>query len=95
MGEGRESTEGGGEIRGEVGRADVFLMRRLLEDFLSFDDETLIFKSGGLAGTTEGKPSDSKTDGGERRSESLKGWELEEEKDPTLWRLSNEEVAEC
>ena len=73
MGEGRESTEGGGEIRGEVGRADVFLIRRLLEDFLSFDDETLIFKSGGLAGTTEGKPRDSKTDGGERRSESLKG----------------------
>lgn len=74
MGDGRESTDGGGETKGEVGRA-VLLIRRLLADFLSLedDDETVIFRSGGLAGTTEGNPRDSKTEGGERISESLKG----------------------
>lgn len=72
MGDGKESTDGGGETKGEVGRA-ALLMRRLLVDFLSLDDETVIFRSGGLAGTTEGKPRDSKAEGGERISESLKG----------------------
>lgn len=37
IGNGRESTEGGGEMRGEVGRDVDLLIRRLLEVFFSLD----------------------------------------------------------
>jgi hypothetical protein len=49
MGIGKESTEGGGETRGEVGLDDALLTKRRLLDFFSaFDEEedTVILRSG-------------------------------------------------
>jgi hypothetical protein len=59
-GKGRESTDGGGDMCGEVGRVDIRLISRDLENFFSFPADVLrpavagICMLGDLVGTTEG-----------------------------------------
>jgi hypothetical protein len=59
IGRGRESTDGGGDISGEVGRVDARFISRDLENFRSFPMGVLglgvgTCMSGDLAGTIEG-----------------------------------------
>ncbi len=46
IGRGSESTEGGGETRGDVGRDDARFINRLLLDFLSLDAAGICSSSG-------------------------------------------------
>lgn len=56
IGIGKESTEGGGETNGELGRDDALLIKRRLLDFFSAfdeDDDTVILRSGAREDWTE------------------------------------------
>jgi hypothetical protein len=85
IGSGRESTEGGREERGELGRDDGRLVRRLLvlDDFLSLDNDAVRdgCRSGCLYGSREGWK-----DGSLRSSET--GRDAADEKEPILLRAS-------
>lgn len=99
IGKGKESTDGAGDMRGDVGREDARFIKRLLVDFRScFDEDTVILRSGAreeAADATDLYPTASRTVGWGRMSMSVNGVELEEEKDPTLCRLSTEEGTVC
>jgi hypothetical protein len=89
IGSGKESTDGGGETKGEVGREEARFIKRLFVDFLSgFNEATEIFRSGVREVATEGNPTDSSTVAGGRTSTSVNGVEPDEEKDPTLCLVS-------
>jgi hypothetical protein len=85
IGSGRESTEGGREERGELGRDDGRLVRRLLvlDGFLSLGNDAV--REGGRSVCLYGSREDWK-DGSLRSSET--GRDAADEKEPILLRAS-------
>lgn len=103
IGSGRESTEGGGEMSGDVGREVLFINFVLVEAFLSF----IVADWNGASPTrfccTEGKPVDEVTEdvkagiGGPLRSSwtGIDPIDTDDENDPIRCRLFSTVGASC